>query len=130
MAILTFATLALSALPLTLALPGPGPAPTPAPRPLLKRDTCNGDNCLNALRGNSASATTFCDYYTQTLSPTSTPTYVPSTCGSARLSSACYCLGVPTYTATACPTGQAVHNPSFYGKPPGQKVRSGPCSRP
>ena len=115
-------TLALVAIRSVSALAAPGPRPTAAPAPLQRRDTCNGDNCLNALRQHSSAASSFCNSYTQTSSGTGSPTYAPSTCGSARLSSACYCLGVPTYTsAAACPTGQVLHNPSFYGNPPGGK---------
>ena len=89
---------------------------------LAAANTCNGDNCLNAMRQHSAAASSFCNTYTTTLYGTAapTPTYVPTTCGPQRLSSACYCVdGVsnPTYTPAACPTGQVGQNPSFYGQP-------------
>jgi hypothetical protein len=80
-------------------------------------DTCNGDNCLRALQGShSSSAITFCNSYTG-YGSVPTPTYVPSTCGPQRLSSACYCAdntANPSYTPAPCPTGQVLQNPSFY----------------
>ncbi|KAH6650777.1 hypothetical protein F5144DRAFT_557283 [Chaetomium tenue] len=85
-------------------------------------NTCNGDNCLNALRQHSASALDFCHSYTTALYGTAapTPTFVPTTCSPQRLSSACYCadqVSNPTYTPPACPAGQVIQNPSFYGQP-------------
>jgi hypothetical protein len=79
-------------------------------------DTCNGDNCLRALKGAGSSAITFCNSYTDYQS-VPTPTYVPSTCGPQRLSSACYCAdntANPTYTPAPCPTAQVLRNPSFW----------------
>ncbi|KAJ6526531.1 hypothetical protein DFH09DRAFT_1285918 [Mycena vulgaris] len=93
--------------------------------PFSTADTCNGDNCLNALRhaAVTSSALSFCHSYTEgrygTAAPT--PTFVPTTCSPPRVSSACYCadnIGNPTYTPAACPTsGQILQNPSFYGQP-------------
>ena len=85
-------------------------------------NTCNGDNCLNALRGHSSSALDFCHSYTTALYGTAapTPTFVPTTCYPQRLSSACYCadqVSNPTYTPPACPINQVIQNPSFYGQP-------------
>lgn len=90
--------------------------------PLATANTCNGDNCLNALRNRLSSALDFCHTYTTALYGTAapTPTFVPTTCYPQRLSSACYCAdGVsnPTYTPPACPSGQVIQNPSFYGQP-------------
>ncbi|KAJ7813013.1 hypothetical protein B0H13DRAFT_1925804 [Mycena leptocephala] len=95
------------------------------PLPLATANTCNGDNCLNALRhvAITSSALSFCHSYTEgrygTAAPT--PTFVPTTCSPPRVSSACYCadnVGNPTYTPAACPTsGQILQNPSFYGQP-------------
>ncbi|KAF8146013.1 hypothetical protein K438DRAFT_1944856 [Mycena galopus ATCC 62051] len=93
--------------------------------PLTTANTCNGDNCLNALRlpAFTSSALTFCHSYTEgrygTAAPT--PTFVPATCSPPRVSSACYCadnVANPTYTPAPCPTsGQILQNPSFYGQP-------------
>jgi hypothetical protein len=85
-------------------------------------DTCNGDNCLRALRQSSSSALDFCHSYTTAQYGTAapTPTFVPTTCYPQRLSSACYCadqVSNPTYTPPACPSGQLIQNPSFYGQP-------------
>ncbi|KAH8887235.1 hypothetical protein GQ53DRAFT_328567 [Thozetella sp. PMI_491] len=85
-------------------------------------NTCNGDNCLNALSQSLSSAVTFCHGYTANLFGTTypTPTFIPSACNPQRLSSACYCAdrtSNPTFTAPACPTGQVLQNPSFYGQP-------------
>ncbi|KAI3326838.1 hypothetical protein HD806DRAFT_488348 [Xylariaceae sp. AK1471] len=84
-------------------------------------DTCNEDNCLRALKAiGSRAVTSFCSDYTDynpertTLPP---PTFVPSTCGSQRVSSACYCadnIPNPTYTPIPCGAGQMLQNPSFY----------------
>jgi hypothetical protein len=79
-------------------------------------DTCNGDNCLRALSGASSSGITFCHSYTNGYS-VPTPTYLPSTCGPQRLSSACYCAdntANPAYTPAPCPTSQVLQNPSFW----------------
>lgn len=87
-------------------------------------NTCNGDNCLNALRNaqHSSSALAFCHSYTTALYGTAapTPTFVPTSCSPQRLSSACYCadqVSNPTYTPPACPSSQVIQNPSFYGQP-------------
>ncbi|KAK4154338.1 hypothetical protein C8A00DRAFT_32853 [Chaetomidium leptoderma] len=85
-------------------------------------DTCNGDNCLRALRQHSSSALDFCRSYTAAQYGTAapTPTFVPTTCYPQRLSSACYCadqVSNPTYTPPACPSSQVIQNPSFYGQP-------------
>ncbi len=90
--------------------------------PFTAANTCNGDNCLNALSRSYSSAVTFCHSYTTNLFGTAypTPTFIPSTCNPQRLSSACYCAdrtSNPTFTPPACPTGQAIQNPSFYGQP-------------
>jgi hypothetical protein len=108
-------TVLLLAAPLADAFPAPGPTP------VVKRDTCNEDNCLRAFQHYSSSASSFCSDYTQGVAPTTSPlpSFIPATCTAPRASSACYCLGVPTYTPAACPTGQVMHNPSFYGNPPG-----------
>jgi hypothetical protein len=92
---------------------------------LVSADTCNGDNCLNALKRFGTTAISFCNEYTAYPSTTATPTYVPSTCGPQRLSSACYCadnVGNPTYTPAPCPTGQVIANPSFYGQAGSQET--------
>jgi hypothetical protein len=89
---------------------------------LTAANTCNGDNCLNALRNHKPSAIDFCQSYTLAQYGTAapTPTFVPTTCYPQRLSSACYCadqISNPTYTPAACPSGQVIQNPSFYGQP-------------
>ncbi|KAJ6484861.1 hypothetical protein C8R45DRAFT_1099012 [Mycena sanguinolenta] len=92
--------------------------------PLTTADTCNGDNCLNAIRNPAitSSALSFCNSYTEGRYGTDapTPTFVPTTCSPPRVSSACYCadnVGNPTYTPPPCPTsGQILQNPSFYGQ--------------
>ena len=90
--------------------------------PPVVANTCNGDNCLNALSRSYSSAVTFCHSYTTDLYGTAfpTPTFIPSTCNPQRLSSACYCAdrtSNPTFTPPACPTNQVLQNPSFYGQP-------------
>ncbi|KAJ6476093.1 hypothetical protein C8R45DRAFT_1077097 [Mycena sanguinolenta] len=97
--------------------------------PLTTANTCNGDNCLKALRNPAitSSALSFCHSYTEgrygTAAPT--PTFVPTTCSPPRVSSACYCadnVGNPRYTPPPCPTsgsGQILQNPSFFGQPLG-----------
>ncbi|KAJ7221779.1 hypothetical protein B0H12DRAFT_302970 [Mycena haematopus] len=93
--------------------------------PFTAADTCNGDNCLNALRAPAVTSTalSFCNSYTEGLYGTAapTPTFVPTSCSPQRVSSACYCAdntGNPTYTPAPCPTsGQILENPSFYGQP-------------
>lgn len=53
---------------------------------------CNADNCLRALTARSASASSFCNLYTQTQG-LATPTYASQCSGLAsRVSSACSCL--------------------------------------
>ena len=121
---------------LVAALPSPLPtsaAELDARAVFAKRDTCNADNCLRALRARSSSASSFCTDYTancayfrptESCPPLPTPTYVPSTCGPGRVSSACYCLAVPatpTVTPPPCaPSGQppaaaqVLERPSFY----------------
>lgn len=80
--------------------------------------TCNGDNCLNALKAKGSDGISFCNTYTS-YAPTQRPTatFVPATCGPQRVSSACYCddnVANPTYTPAPCPTGQVLQNPSFF----------------
>ncbi|KAJ7264549.1 hypothetical protein B0H12DRAFT_1230737 [Mycena haematopus] len=94
--------------------------------PFTTAATCNGDNCLNALRAPAITsiALSFCNSYTDGYLygyAAPTPTFVPTTCSPQRMSSACYCAdntGNPTYTPAPCPTsGQILENPSFYGQP-------------
>lgn len=85
-----------------------------------KRAGCNADNCLRALEGNSVAASSFCATYSTMTSTATTgfPTYIPTSCGASRVSSACTYLATSTSASPACSTGQVVVNPSFYGLPP------------
>ena len=117
-------------LPSALGAAFPSPEPTAAAQ-LVKRDTCNADNCLRAVRGRSSDGSAFCSSYTAPAVEFGqsyagpTPTWVPTTCTAARLSSACYCNDVPSWTAPptpSCPApgagapapSQVIQRPSFY----------------
>ena len=94
------------------------PTPAPAPVNLEKRQSCNTDNCLRALRGSSLAASAFCTTYTKSIQTATSaiPTYATSGCADSpsRVSSACSCLVTPP--ATACLPGaptQVVQTPGF-----------------
>ena len=87
------------------------------PAELEKRTGCTSDNCLRAVKAQPSSASAFCSTYTTSVATATTgiPSYIPSTCGPSRVSSACSCFVTPTATPTACPTGQVITWPNFYG---------------
>ena len=93
----------------------PSPAPTRVdPIKLNRRAQCSEDNCLRALRNHITSASQFCNTYTTSTNTASTgfPTYVPTTCGPTRVSSACSCAITKGPCATNAPT-QVVQLPGF-----------------
>ncbi|CZR65965.1 uncharacterized protein PAC_15865 [Phialocephala subalpina] len=75
----------------------------------LVASTCNLDNCYNNLAHYSAS--TFCSTYTTAINTalTGLPSYVSTSCGSSRLSSACSCLypASGASTTSSCQASQA-----------------------
>ncbi|KAL3417602.1 hypothetical protein PVAG01_10612 [Phlyctema vagabunda] len=70
---------------------------------------CNRDNCLRALVGKSATASSFCSQYTKTCGMP-TPTYATA-CGglTSRVSSACACLA----TASVAPAKRGAIGPVY-----------------
>src|SRR6266566_7029299 len=65
---------------------------------------CNFDNCYNQLAHHSGDASSFCAALTMTQTVTAVtgfPTYLSTSCGAARASSACSCLWPAGSTATA-----------------------------
>lgn len=75
---------------------------------------CSNNNCLNALKRYSASASPFCSTYTQRISTatTSLPSYVTAcTNQPSKISSACSCLITPTPTPTC--VASSVVDPYF-----------------
>lgn len=90
---------------------------TVPPAELDKRTGCTSDNCLRALKAQPSSASAFCSTYTTSVATATTgiPSYIPIACAPSRVSSACSCFVTPTATPTACPTGQVITWPNFYG---------------
>ena len=89
------------------------PAVTATPVPVY-----NNDNCNRALHASISAASSFCATYT-TSSVTATtgiPTYIPSTCGPSRISSACTCVVTKDACAFNAPT-QVVQDPGFEATP-------------
>ncbi|KAL8693982.1 MAG: hypothetical protein Q9218_001280 [Villophora microphyllina] len=101
----------LSLLSSTIASPAPAATPTPTP-------VCNSDNCNRALRVSISAANSFCATYTTATVTASTgiPTYIPSTCGPSRISSACTCVVTKDACAFNAPT-QVVQDPGFEQTP-------------
>ena len=89
------------------------PAVTPTPVPV-----CNNDNCNRALRASISAASSFCATYTTSAvtATTGIPTYIPSTCGPSRISSACTCVVTKNACAFNAPT-QVVQDPGFEATP-------------
>ena len=90
------------------------PSPTSPPSLVLPRAQCNEDNCLRALRNHITSASAFCNTYTTSTNTATAgfPTFVPTTCGPTRVSSACSCAITKGPCATNAPT-QVVQLPGF-----------------
>ena len=89
------------------------PAATATPTPV-----CNNDNCNRALRASISAASSFCATYTTSTvtATTGIPTYIPSTCGPSRISSACTCVVTKSACAFNAPT-QVVQDPGFETTP-------------
>ncbi|KAL8668245.1 MAG: hypothetical protein Q9202_000223 [Teloschistes flavicans] len=98
-----------------IASPAPAVTPTPSPSPT---PVCNQDNCYRALSGSISAASSFCATYTTAIvtASTGTPTYIPSTCGPSRISSACTCVVTKNACAFNAPT-QVVQDPGFEQSP-------------
>ena len=99
-----------------LVLANPVPEPTPA-AVLEDRSACTQDNCLRALSNHATSASPYCSSYltaTQTAT-TGFPTYIPSTCGPSRVSSACTCLALPPSTSSTSTAAQCTHTGQVSG---------------
>ncbi len=66
---------------------------------------CAADNCYNQLSRRPADASPFCAGFTTTAVTDvgSFPTYVSTSCGTSRVSSACSCLWPAAATTTAAP---------------------------
>ncbi|KAK3332948.1 hypothetical protein B0T19DRAFT_113798 [Cercophora scortea] len=100
---------------------------------------CAADNCYNQLARHTPSASAFCATFTTATvtAITALPTYISTSCGTSRVSSACSCLwprsasttsttSAPgtttvtvTVTATACPTStNLLKNPAIPGLAP------------
>ena len=96
------------------ASPAPAPEVTPPALLIPRAAQCNEDNCLRALRNHITSASEFCNTYTTSTNTAATdfPTYVPTTCGPTRVSSACSCAITKGPCATNAPT-QVVQLPGF-----------------
>ncbi|MCJ1312611.1 Phosphatidylinositol 4-kinase type 2-beta [Agyrium rufum] len=94
----------------------PSPEPTSPPSAIIQaRAACNEDNCLRALRNQITAASAFCNTYTSATTNTAStgfPTFVPTTCGPSRVSSACSCAVTKGPCATNAPT-QVVQLPGF-----------------
>ena len=93
------------------AAASPAASPTPVP-------VCNNDNCNRALRASISAASSFCATYTTSTvtATTGIPTYIPSTCGPSRISSACTCVVTKSACAFNAPT-QVVQDPGFEATP-------------
>ncbi|CAF9926114.1 MAG: hypothetical protein HETSPECPRED_006259 [Heterodermia speciosa] len=93
------------------AVASPAASPTPVP-------VCNNDNCNRALRASISAASSFCATYTTSTvtATTGIPTYIPSTCGPSRISSACTCVVTKSACAFNAPT-QVVQDPGFEATP-------------
>ena len=90
------------------------PQPTSSPSALLARAQCAEDNCLRALRNHITSASSFCNTYATAVQTATDgfPTFVPTTCGPTRVSSACSCAVTKGPCATNAPA-QVVQLPDF-----------------
>lgn len=71
---------------------------------LVAAQQCNADNCYNQIQRFSASS--FCSAFTTAVvtAVTAFPTFVSTSCGAARVSSACSCLYPPPACATTTKT--------------------------
>lgn len=76
--------------------PAPAPAPAEVTAAVLKRTSCNEDNCYRQMIQNTVQASTFCPTYTKTVSTgtAALPTWVSMCTGNvaSRVSSACSCI--------------------------------------
>ncbi|KAL8640859.1 MAG: hypothetical protein Q9228_002261 [Teloschistes exilis] len=118
MARLSFPSLLLHFLTLlfpAMASPAPAVTPTPTSSPT---PVCNQDNCYRALSASISAASAFCATYTTATVTASTgiPTYLPSTCGPSRVSSACTCVITKNACAFNAPT-QVVQDSGFEQTP-------------